>query len=50
MTTIDYKVWGTKRFNAVTGNYDEEDSMGNADMEFSCPKCAAKLEPIEAMY
>src|SRR5689334_6271536 len=34
LTTIDYKVWGTKRFNPTTGNYDEDDTMGNADVEF----------------
>jgi len=50
LTTIDYKVWGSKRFNPMTGNYDEDDTMGNADMEFSCPKCSAKLEPVEAMF
>lgn len=50
LTTIDYKVWGTKRFNPATGNYDEDDTMGNADMEFACPKCSGKLEPVEAMF
>jgi len=38
LTTIDYKVWGTKRFNPTTGSYDEDDSMGNADMEFLLPE------------
>ena len=41
---IDYQIWGTKRFNARTGNYDEDDSPGNTDMEFTCPKCSVKLD------
>lgn len=41
---VSYTMWGTKRFDAETGNYEEDDSPGNTDMEFSCPKCSAELD------
>ena len=45
MKTIDYKVWGTKRFSPSTGFYEDDDSPGNSDMEFTCPNCSCKLDP-----
>jgi hypothetical protein len=45
LKTVDYKIWGTKRFDPKTGSYEEDDSLGNTDMEFSCPNCSAKLDP-----
>lgn len=45
LKTVDYKIWGTKRFDPKTGSYKEDDSLGNTDMEFSCPNCSAKLDP-----
>jgi transcription elongation factor Elf1 len=44
LKTVSYQIWGTKRFDAKTGDYKEDDSPGNMDMEFSCPKCSAKLD------
>jgi hypothetical protein len=44
LKVVTYQMWGTKRFNAETGDYDEDDSPGNTDLEFSCPKCSAKLD------
>lgn len=29
---------------AKAGFYEEDDSPGNTDMEFSCPKCSAELD------
>lgn len=42
---VYYKIWGTKRFDPKTGSYKEDDSLGNTDMEFSCPNCSARLDP-----
>jgi len=44
LKVVTYQMWGTKRFNAETGDYDEDDSPGNTDLEFSCPKCSEKLD------
>lgn len=45
LQTVSYQIWGTKRFDAASSAYEEDDSLGNTDMEFSCPKCSAKLDP-----
>jgi DNA-directed RNA polymerase subunit RPC12/RpoP len=45
LTTVSYQIWGTKRFDDKTGGYQEDESLGNTDMEFACPNCSAKLEP-----
>jgi hypothetical protein len=45
LTTVNYTIWGTKRFNPETKSYEEDDSLGNCDMEFSCPNCSRKLDP-----
>ena len=42
---IDYQIWGTKKFNPETGNYDEDENLGSSDMQFSCPRCSVKLDP-----
>jgi len=44
LQTVSYQIWGTKKFDAKTGDYEEDDSPGNTDMEFSCPKCSAELD------
>ena len=38
---IDYKMWGTKRFDPETGSYEEDESPGNCDLIFTCPHCEA---------
>lgn len=45
LKTIDYKMWGTKRFDPQTGNYEEDESPGNCDLIFTCPHCEAELDP-----
>jgi DNA-directed RNA polymerase subunit RPC12/RpoP len=45
LKTVSYQIWGTKRFDAKTGGYKEDESLGNTDMEFTCPNCSSKLEP-----
>ena len=45
MNTISYTILGTKRFNAKTKSYEEDESPGNTDMEFTCPNCSAKIDP-----
>jgi hypothetical protein len=45
LKTVSYQIWGTKRFDGKTGDYKEDESLGNTDMEFTCPSCSAKLEP-----
>ena len=44
LKVITYQIWGTKRWDAKTGDYEEDDSPGNTDMEFSCPNCSAELD------
>ena len=44
LNSVDYQMWGTQRFNKKTGQYEEDDSLGNTDMEFRCPNCSAKLD------
>lgn len=44
LKTVSYTMWGTKRFDARTGSYDEDDSPGNTDLEFSCPNCSAEVD------
>jgi rubredoxin len=41
---VDYKMWGTKRFNPATGRYEEDESPGNCDLVFTCPHCEAELD------
>jgi transcription initiation factor IIE alpha subunit len=50
LTKVDYKVWGTKRFDATRDSYVEDESLGSTDMEFTCPNCSAKLEPDERLF
>ena len=42
---IDYKMWGTKRFDPETEAYEEDESPGNCDLVFTCPHCEAELDP-----
>jgi hypothetical protein len=45
IATVDYKMWGTKRFAPKTGAYEEDESPGNCDLVFTCPHCDATLDP-----
>jgi hypothetical protein len=44
LQTIEYKMWGTKRFNPAMGSYDEDESPGNGDLIFTCPHCEAEID------
>jgi uncharacterized CHY-type Zn-finger protein len=44
LDTINYKIWGTKRFNTLTGSYEEQETLGSYDMNFSCPNCETLLD------
>jgi hypothetical protein len=46
---IDYKMWGTKRFDPETGSYEEDESLGNCDLIFTCPQCEAELDPDKVL-
>jgi len=50
LNTISYTIWGTKRFNPKTKNYEEDESLGNTDMEFKCPSCSAKIDPEGVIF
>lgn len=45
LQTIDYKMWGTKRFDPQTGTYEEDEGLGKCDLVFTCPHCEAELDP-----
>lgn len=45
LKTVNYTIWGTKRYSVKSKSYVEDDSPGNTDMEFTCPNCSAKLDP-----
>jgi len=45
LTKVDYTIWGTKIFDSTTKSYEEDDSLGNCDMEFYCPNCSARIDP-----
>ena len=45
LKSISYTIWGTKRFDPKTNSYIEDESMGNTDMEFTCPNCSTKVDP-----
>ena len=42
---IDYKMWGTRRFDPETGQYEEDESPGNCDLIYTCPHCQAEVDP-----
>ncbi|MCU1332722.1 MAG: hypothetical protein JWM08_1714 [Candidatus Angelobacter sp.] len=42
---IDYKMWGSKKFDPGSGLYMEDEAIGKSDIEFSCPNCSAELDP-----
>jgi DNA-directed RNA polymerase subunit RPC12/RpoP len=42
---VNYQIWGTKRFAEKSGQYEEDESLGETDMVFTCPNCSVKLEP-----
>jgi C4-type Zn-finger protein len=44
LNTLSHTIWGTKKFDPNSGSYLEDESMGNSDMEVSCPNCSAKLD------
>ena len=50
LNNIDYKMWGSKRFDQDTGSYLEDETLGNSDMEFMCPTCSAKLDPDGTIF
>lgn len=43
LKSLSYTIWGTKKFDSNSGSYLEDESMGNSDMEVSCPNCSGKL-------
>jgi uncharacterized CHY-type Zn-finger protein len=45
LKTVDYKMWGTKRFDPEMGSYEEDESLGMCDLVFTCPHCEAELDP-----
>jgi hypothetical protein len=47
---VNYTMWGTKKFDPTRGNYVEDESLGESDLEFTCPSCSAKLEPDEKLF
>lgn len=49
LTSIDYELWGKKKFNPNTGNYEEDRSWGSSEMHLSCPACSATLDPDPAI-
>jgi predicted RNA-binding Zn-ribbon protein involved in translation (DUF1610 family) len=50
LNTISYMMWGTKRFDSKTNSYTENESLGNTDMEFTCPNCSAKIDPEGVIF
>lgn len=50
LETVNYTIWGTKRFDATNDFYVEDDSIGKSDLELTCPACAAKLAPEGIIY
>ena len=50
LNNIDYKMWGSKRFDQDTGSYFEDETLGISDMEFTCPTCSAKLDPEGVIF
>lgn len=47
---IDYKIWGTKIFDPLSGSYLEDESLGSSDIEYTCPNCSAKLDLEGVVY
>lgn len=45
LSKVNYTIWGTKGFDQKSLSYQENESFGETDMEFTCPKCSAKLDP-----
>lgn len=37
------------RFDPERRAYVDDDSPGNADVEYSCPNCSAKIDPEEIL-
>jgi DNA-directed RNA polymerase subunit RPC12/RpoP len=50
LRAISYTTWGTMRFDANRKLYIEDDSPGNADIEYSCTKCSSKLDPEGILF
>jgi hypothetical protein len=44
LKSVSYTIWGTKKFDPDSGSYLEDESLGNSDMEVSCPNCSTKLD------
>lgn len=49
LTSIDYELWGKKKFNPETGNYEEDRAWGSSEGRLSCPACSATLDPVPAI-
>ena len=45
LTTINSTCWVTMRFHPEENAYVNDDSPGNADIEYSCANCSAKVDP-----
>jgi len=49
LTSINYELWGKKKFNPMTGNYEDDRAWGSSEMQLSCPACSATLDPDPAI-
>jgi hypothetical protein len=45
LRTINSTCWVTMRFDPEDNAYVNDDSPGNADIEYSCANCSAKVDP-----
>ena len=50
LNKVHYTMWGTKKFDPTRGDYVEDESLGESDLDFTCPNCSAKLEPDEKLF
>lgn len=50
LNEIEYKMWGSKKFDPRSGFYHEDESLGKSDIEFSCPKCSVELDPQGLLF
>lgn len=49
LLTINYEIWGIKKFNSETCNYIDDKTWGSTEMHLSCPVCSATLDPDPAI-
>ena len=50
LNSINYTMWGTKKFDLISRAYVEDESLGSSDLEFSCPNCSVKLDPEGVIF